>query len=144
MAKHYKRQVEDDIVAFNATGKLPKAWDEVPVSKWTGRDYWDWVHTWNSGDEPELLRQDEITEEDANAIYKSNAFKQRAAELIHEKGPEWLSVREMLAYSLCYVDGLTERDAAERMGVSQPRVFELKAGIRKKLKKFMGEALSNA
>lgn len=141
MAKHYKDQVEDDIKAFHATGKLPKAWDQKEVSGEYG--YWDWVHKHNAGIEPQSLRQDELPEAAMGDLYQSNKFKQRAAELIHEKGPEWFSVREMLAYSLCYVDGLTEREAAERMGVSQPRVFELKASIRKKLKMFLGRALSN-
>lgn len=141
MAKHYTKQVEDDIKAYNATGVLPRAWDQKTAQGEYG--YWDWVHRYNGGIEPQYLRQDEIAEEEAGAIYRSNKFKQQAAELIHEKGPEWFTVREMLAYSLCYVDGLTEREAAAQMGVSQPRVFELKASIQKKLKKFLGSALSN-
>lgn len=141
MARHIADQVAKDIKDFNATGKLPQAWDQKTMPGEYG--YWDWVHRKNGGTEPELLRLDDITEEDGHRLYKSNAFKQRAAELIHERGPEWFTVREMLAYSLCYVDGLTEREAAEKMGVSQPRVFELKAGIQKKLKKFLAGALSN-
>lgn len=140
--RHYTKQVELDIENYTKTGKLPQAWDEVKVSKYTGRDYWDWVHTRNLGKEPELLRQDDIADEDVSRFYSGNKFRQQAAQWLHENGPELFTVREMLAYSLCFVDGKTERAAAYEMGISAPRVFELKTAIRKKVKKALDEALA--
>jgi DNA-directed RNA polymerase specialized sigma subunit len=138
-----ENQVALDIKNYHATGKLPQAWDETKVTKGTGSDYWDWVYIRNGGIEPQELRQDELGEADGSRLYSSNKFRQRAAEWLHENGPEIFTVREMLAYSLCFVDGKTEREAGAEMGVSQPRIFELKASIREKIKKFLGPILSN-
>lgn len=141
------RSIEDqvalDIKNYQATGKLPQAWDETKVSSRTGTGYWDWVYVRHSGIEPEELRTDEVTLDDASKFYAGNKFRERAITWLHENGPSIFTVREMLAYSLCFVDGVTEREAAEAMGVSQPRVFEIKAAIRGKIKKHLGTALSN-
>jgi predicted DNA-binding protein (UPF0251 family) len=141
--RHYTKQVELDIENYTKTGKLPQAWDVIIRPERDG-GYWDWVYTCHGGVEPQELRQDEIPEHDLSRLYEGNKFRQRATEWLHENGPELFTVRELLVYSLCFVEGKTERAAAYEMGISAPRVFELKASIRKKVKKAIEGALANS
>ena len=51
----------------------------------------------------------------------------------HEGAPQGLSEREEEVYRLTVVNRLTQREIAERMGVSQPRVSQILADARAKL-----------
>lgn len=143
MARLLKDQVVADIERFHRDGCLPRAWDVKDVNKHTQADYWAWVYANNGGKEPQSLCLDEIPSYEREEFYQSSKFKAVASAWIRENGPEIFTVREMLVYSLCFVDGLHERVAGERIGVSQPRVCQLKQAIVKKLRKVLVPLLSN-
>ena len=136
--RNYKDQVVLDIANYKETGKLPQSWDVRESSL----NYWDWVHTKNGGIEPQDKRLDEIPFEDSREIYACSAFNKKAVDLIREMFSSLFTAREQEVYTLCFLQGSTERAAAAKLGISQPRVFEIKRSIQNKISREVSPLLS--
>jgi hypothetical protein len=103
MAKNYKSQVEKDIAAFKATGKLPQDYDVKPVQD-VGT-YWDWYEKWYGQADPLDNVVDENTE-----FYAMQAHGLSA--LIKEQLEKTLNNDQLEVYYMIIERGMTEREAA--------------------------------
>lgn len=76
----------------------------------------------------ELARRMKVTRQAVN--YWTSKEKKKVME--DKSIPAYLKGKERLVYQICFVDGCTERAAAELLRISQPRIHALKEKIREK------------